>query len=90
LFGVRFTPTANAAAKALSPDQRRAILRIIAHAQIDPTPDNLTKFTLYQLGAMYTIHRDHQGHWVVYHVVGNEIRVVAVGAGGPYVPSQGS
>ena len=84
---VEWTETADTCAGLLTPEQRRAVICIVAHAQIDPTPDNLAKFTLYELGTMYTIHRDHLGHWAVYHIDHRGVLVVvAVGVGGPYVP----
>jgi hypothetical protein len=84
VYTVRFTASATAVFGRLTPEQRRRILRLIGNVQVDPTPDNDSKFTLYELGSMYTICRDHQGYWVVYHVHAQTISVVGVGVGSPY------
>jgi hypothetical protein len=62
VYTVRFTASANAAIGRLTPPQRRRILRLIGNVQLDPAPDNRSKFTLYELGSMYTICQDHQGY----------------------------
>ena len=86
MYAVRFTASATAAFGRLTPEQRRRILRLIGNVQVAPAPDNRSKFTLYELGSMYTICRDHQGYWVVYDVQGQTISVVGVGVGSPYGP----
>lgn len=82
MYSVRYTKTAEDCFARLSPEQRRAVIRIVANVQLDPIPDDFVKFTFYELGTMYTIYLDHLGHWAVYHVDGNIVSIVIVGAGG--------
>jgi len=66
----------------LTPEQRRAIIRLIALIQRNPAVDNLSKFLLRGGGVENGIARDDVGHWALYYVAGNEVRVVSVGFGG--------
>lgn len=71
---------------ALTPEQRREIIRIVAKIQIDPVPDNRVKIVMQELGTMYTTYFDPRGYWVTYHIVNNVVRVVGFGDNFPYVP----
>jgi type IV secretory pathway VirB9-like protein len=87
VYRVRYVEdTASACFAALSPDGRREIVRIVARIQLDPVPDNRVKIVQYELGTMYTTYFDPRGYWVTYHIVDNEIRIVAFGDDFPYVP----
>jgi hypothetical protein len=67
----------------LNPEQRRAILRIIARIERDPTPDYQVKAP-YSGGRGELLYLDHRGHWAVYIIVGNQVLVKRVGVGSPY------
>jgi hypothetical protein len=86
LYIARFDPTANAGYQSLTPDQRRHILRIVASIQSQPAADGQTKVTLELVTATYTLYMDDEYYWVLYHLVEDEIVIVAVGQGDPYVP----
>lgn len=74
---------------ALTPEERREIIRIVARIQLDPVPDNRIKIVQFELGTMYTTYFDNRGHWVTYHIVNNTIRIIGFGNNFPYVPMSG-
>ena len=78
-----FSRLAEANLVLLSPEQRRAILRIIARIERDPTPDYQAK-SPYSGGRGEPLYTDHRGHWAVYIIVGNQVLVKRVGVGSPY------
>lgn len=87
MYGIEFVPdTTPACFSALTPEQRREILRIVAKIQLDPAPDGRVKILMLELGTMYTTYFDYRGYWVTYHIVANVIRVVGFGDNYPYVP----
>jgi hypothetical protein len=67
----------------LNPEQRRAILRIIARIEHDPTPDYQVKAP-YSGGRGELLYLYHRGHWAVYIIIGNQVLVKRVGVGSPY------
>ncbi len=91
MYGVRYVEsTTPACFAALTPEQRREIIRIVAKIQLDPAPDNRIKIVQWELGTMYTTYFDPRGYWVTYHIVENEIRIMAFGDDFPYVPFEPS
>jgi hypothetical protein len=86
LHRVRYTETATRCCEVLAPDQRRAIIRLVANIQTSPYVDNLWKFNLFELGEMYVIAHDNARHWVVYQQEGDLITISGAGINGPYVP----
>lgn len=87
MYDVRYVePSASRCFAALTPPGRREIIRIVAKIQLDPVPDNRVKIVQWELGTMYTTYFDPRGYWVTYHIVDNEIWIVAFGDNFPYVP----
>lgn len=86
MYTVQPTITAGVCYANLRPDQRARIDRIITNIRIDPGPDPPLKTTAWQVGAMYTIYRDHDDYWVIYHLDGSVIWISAVGYGDPAIP----
>lgn len=86
MFRVRHTETSDGCFAVLKPVERRQIIRLVAKVQLAPWVDNISKFTLYELGSMVTICHDNQGAWVVYHLDGDVVVLWGVGVGGPSVP----
>jgi hypothetical protein len=83
LHTASFSRLAEANLMLLSPEQRRAILRIIAQIERDPTPDYQAKSPC-SGGRGELLYTDHMGHWAVHIIVGNQVLVKRVGVGTPY------
>ncbi|HSH82841.1 MAG TPA: hypothetical protein VLA19_30280 [Herpetosiphonaceae bacterium] len=87
MYGISYADTARLAFRALPPDQRRELIRIInTHIWRDPEPDGLLKHVAWWLGAMYRLYRDPQQRWVLYVVQGSDIIISGVGVGRPALP----
>ena len=85
MYVARFSGPGEETFALLEPRDRRRILRCVANIVLDPAPDQFTKIVQWDLGAMYTQYRDHDGYWVLYHVSGNIVWVVACGRGDAYL-----
>lgn len=62
----------------LSAEEQDEVQRIFGLIQIEPVPDPATKVVLMVPPAVFTVYYTSR-FWVVYHVIGSEIRVVNVG-----------
>jgi len=85
MYSVKHTDTSTRCFEALGPEQRQQVIRLIAKLQLAPWVDNISKFTLYELGSMVTICHDERDGWAVYHMDGDTIVIWGLGIGGPYV-----
>lgn len=77
-YQLRFAPRVAEVMRTLSEAEQDELERIFGHIQVDPVPDPAAKVVIMVPPAVFTVHYA-SAFWVVYHVVGAEIRVVNVG-----------